>query len=507
MLNGFLSTAQSFDSIRIVGAVYDMDNNLVVHVELAEDEAIIGANLLYDNEDLSLNLETEALPVEQWFILDSGVSMINSYSLVADELRRLSKISNDNVRFGGIIYSETPSILDPADSETTIDTWLDTYQITANQSCILDALNYLPDIRESARIARQITVITGDNIACTADVANVGYPIDFIIIANQVDTLYTEIAGQSGGTVRQSTVLGFAQEISYLEDSLKRPVMALSVPMLQTIPSAELIINLADGRTIQETIFPRGEVIIPATATPTVTPIPPTATTVPPTATASDIPDTATPQPTDTVIPATEVTEQVLVPVISETATPIETVPDSPVSNSALIAGGGIAAVVVVLIMMALLLGYGRNRSKSKSAPVVDIDSTILPGMTESQLDSTQAVSMRQIASQLGPTLVANLANYASDTIYEIHRPVSILGRQIGSDILIADDNQISREHVRFTTRDDGSIWIIRLTRNPILINGLPMETTRQLYDHDMIQLSPNLQVRYSSVNQQEQDS
>lgn len=509
LLFGFLSTAQSFDSIRIAGAVYDGDNNLLIHLDISPDESVLDANLLLADEQLSLDLEIEPLAVEQWFILDTGISMTNSYSLITDELRRLSESANERVQFGGIIFAEEPLILDPSDSQTTLDSWLDSYQLTTGtQRCVLDALNDLPDIVESPRIARRIMLITGNNgetNACAGDIPELSYPLDIIIIGNHVDRLYSELVGQSGGSIAQTTVLGFAQEISHLEDTWNRPVIALSLSMIQTIDFADLVINLESGETFRQRIFPRGEVLIPPTATAT-------ATTISPTATATEMPATATalPQATDTatMTPISEATEELIVPGATETPLPLETIPDAPVSDSALIAGGGIAAVVVVLIVMALLLGLGRKRSQDKALPdVVDFDSTILPDFDEARLDRTQSVTMRQIASQLGPTLVANLVNRASDTIYEIHRPISILGRQIGSDILIAGNNQISREHLRFTTRDDGTIWIIRMTRNPILVNGLPMETTRQLFNGDMIQLSPDLQVMFITANHEEQES
>ena len=53
-------------------------------------------------------------------------------------------------------------------------------------------------------------------------------------------------------------------------------------------------------------------------------------------------------------------------------------------------------------------------------------------------------------------------------------------------------------------TRDDGSIWLTRLTQNPILVNEHLVQTTRELENGDILQLSPSLRLKYEVVEQQE---
>ena len=509
-----MTHAQSLDSARVLSASYDADNRLVILLEIPADETIRDAFVLFDNEELSLDIENETPSFEQWFILDAGESMINSYSLIKDELGAIIENQETGVESGGISFGDDVIRQDPDNRQTLFISWLDDYQASATQSCVFDALNVLSELEESPRLVRRMMLITGtanEDSSCTGGNPELAAPVDIIVMGNPDDNLYRDIAEQSDGAYLQSTVLRLSRQIATIEALWNRPVAVLSLPVQETIPSADFVINFESGERFTQSIVPSGEIIITPTAAPT---------SIPPTSTATDIPDTAVIEATDTDVPVTETeaTADVQIPAIEATATEIIVVPNEdatpPVSNSTLIFAGGIAAVVVVLIVMALLLGYGRgdasarlNATNHPSTKVpLDADSTVLPGTNVARLDQTSIVTMREIASQFGPTLVANLINEAADIIYEIHRPVSTLGRQIGSDILIAGDNQISREHVRFSVRDDGTIWITRMTRNPILVNGLPMETTRELNTGDLIQLSPNLQVIFNSINPQEQE-
>lgn len=483
---GYLSNsiAQETPIIPVLDAGYDNDDTFIIHVQSAD--MLEGASILDDGQAREMTINPQPLPVEYWYILDAGDSMVDAYAVVRDALlQHVEKLSPDNM-IGIVTVADEIRILEPSNDVDDISLFLDTYQaMPFIDACLASAMSDIFDTPQSADRARMITAITGqvtDNPACDG-IESLVHPLEVIVIGQASDTQLTEQARLTNGQVQFTPLLQFTTLFDEMTSNQQDVVYALTLDLNERIESTDLTLMLANGESITQTIEPRGEFIIVETVEEVVNETPQ----IEVTAEATSI------QVTDVPL-ATSIPQ-----------------PDSPVedglSNTMLIMIGGGAAILVVLIVMGLLLGVGR-RSQTEEAlqstdPSVSLsDSTINPDNVAVRLDQTEVVTMREMASQSGATHVADLINATNNISYEIHRPFSVLGRQIGSDILIADDKQISRQHVRFETRDNGSIWIVRLTNNPILVNDVPMENTRQLNEGDLIQLSPNLQVMFIKIPQ-----
>ncbi len=485
LLWGGAIIAQDESLTRVLDTRYDTNNDLVLHVQ--SSEPIISASLAVDNQSRNLTINPDSLTIEHWLILDAGDSMVDSYPLIRDTILQNLDLLIDNNRMGIMTVGDEQRQLDPTDDGDDIRAFLTDYRAMPFQDvCLTDTLESVLGLPRFADTALTVTLITGqvDYPNCDA-VADSNHPIDVLVIGQQQESAFTEQVRQKGGQVRFVALL---QASTILDDLLASAdtVYALTLALDNPIESAILTLELESGASITETIRPNGQF-----------------TSIDPVESENEL---------QTTTPTIEATAEVIP---SPIATPIPE-PDSPIvrggfSNISLITMGGAAAIAVVIAMMAILLGIGRRSSHSDvdalQSTDTDLkplsDSTINPADVATRLDQTEIATMRELAAQLGATHVADLVNAATNTIYEIHSPVSLLGRQLGSDILIADDNQISREHVRFETRDNGIVWIIRLTNNPILLNGVPMENTRQLNEGDVLQLSPQLQVQFTKFIQE----
>ena len=482
--------SQTTASADILRASYDEQNNLVIQVDLERGISVTSASLISSGILYTLTVEPQSLPTELWFILDAGGSMVNAYTTIADEVRRLIQGKDDNQAIGGIIFSDDLHVLNPTTRVSQLESWLDGYTANPNtRGCIVDALNELSEIDYSARVVRRMIVLAGDsqsNSACIGTIASVDAPVDMIIIGNQTSTIYQDIARQTGGTLSQTAILGLQARLGEVQNSWEGSVMAVSMPVTQRLEAFEVRLTLSNGEVISEQILIEGDF-----------------GNIAPTTVATEISVTATSASSQTATPTQEPTAQIA-SVDPTPISPSNTASNAPlISNSALIFGGGVASAIVVVIVVMFLLGF-RLPSKAANDNETVYDTELFSYDDEAEFDQTEIVTMREIMSHTGDTLVAKLTDERSRDIHEIHRPVSTLGRKANSDILIVGHTQISREHVRFTTRDDGSIWLTRLTQNPILVNEHLVQTTRELENGDILQLSPSLRLKYEVVEQQE---
>ncbi|MEO1287157.1 MAG: FHA domain-containing protein, partial [Chloroflexota bacterium] len=332
---------------------------------------------------------------------------------------------------------------------------------------------------------------------CDEPLPDVSIPLDMIVIGQEIDATYRNLIESNNGQIILTSLLQFSASLQSLPTN-DGQLSLLTIPLDDAFDMAQLDITFANGNTLNQVIQAQGEFVPPATPTPVNTPTSLPTETVPP---------TMTTVPIATDIPATDVIATDSLPTEAIIATDIPLVADNSVeratiANQWIIVVATIASVFVVVVVVLRLL-RSSNDDEATVTPSTDTDlsgTLITAPATEQQLAQTEIFTIREVASSLGPTHVANLINTDEDIIYEIHRPQSILGRQVGSDILIADDPQISREHVRFDTRKEDDIWLVRLTNNPILVNGIPIENTRQLDEGDVVQLSPKLQVIFVRI-------
>lgn len=494
-------SAQSTSSVTILRASYDSQNNLVIQVDLERGLSLTSASLISSGILYDLTIEPQALATELWVLLDASGTMVNAYAAVADEVRRLAQTSLDNQAIGGIIYDTSLQILTPTSRMSQLDTWLDEYIAQPNtSSCILDALTDLADIEQSARSVRRIVVFAGDtqaNSSCDAEIPFVGAPINMIIIGNRTNALYNQIIAQSEGTQVQTAILGLEARVTDLQNSWQTSLIGLTLALTEPLESAEVRLTLSNGEVFIQTVQIQGEFII-NTATPS------------PTQTATD---NASSGVVVATIPATQIDEPTPEPTEQVIVSNPTTIPETDIlanepmiSNTTLIFAGGIAAALVVVIVVLVLLGVGRSRYSPHEGDTV-YDTELFSYDDEAEFDRTEIVTVRELMSHTGQTLVGKLTDERSGEIYEIHRPVSTLGRKANNDILIDGHTQISREHIRFTTRDDETVWLTRLTQNPVLVNERLIQTTRELSDGDILQLSPSLRLKYEYVEQEDQES
>jgi hypothetical protein len=75
---------------------------------------------------------------------------------------------------------------------------------------------------------------------------------------------------------------------------------------------------------------------------------------------------------------------------------------------------------------------------------------------------------------------------------YLLQTSGATIGRSPKCDLVIAKDRYVSRQHAHLTVRDDGSVWIERLsTTNPLFVNGVSIVEPHELGGRDVIQLTP----------------
>ncbi|MGJ3239860.1 MAG: FHA domain-containing protein [Anaerolineae bacterium] len=532
-------SAQERPSARLLRASYDADNRLVLQIETAPDVTLREASLRVNSIQTPLTLNTQTLDSEQWVLIDAGASMRDAYRVLSDELRRFTGALDPQLRFAGVQFGTSVSRLDPTNDPQLIMDWLDTYRAQPLASaCVFDALAQLPDDTQSPEVIRRVLVVAGIPTTptpnCTAPRSS-DVPVDVILIGRDDQSVYLDLARISGGYVSLGAVGTLSQRFqAYIRELRASTFYLATTPIQQAFTRGDLVLTLSNGEIITVIVRPAGELIPSPTPTNTPTPtstLTPTVTqtftataTVTASATATHTPSatptrtptptltptltlTPTPTSTPTLTPEITPTEQISLAMVnsSPTAVPIvlEPVQSTPfLTNAQFIIVGASMAVLVVLLAMAQLLGWFQRTAKPSpvnESPVGEV--TLYNTEDLLEMEQTEIVTLRQIASRTGKTHVANLINERDDIIYEIHRPVATLGRRIGSDILVAGDRQISRDHARFITGDTGTIRIVRITSNPILINGVPIEQQHDLYDGDVVQLSPNLQVRFTRID------
>jgi hypothetical protein len=300
----------------------------------------------------------------------------------------------------------------------------------------------------------------------------------------------------------------------------QRPVYRLNGNSGQALSSAAISITLTNGEIISINVEFE-QIFVEPTASPTETETPVVTATESHTATVIAA-LTSNPIPTVEIV-TSELTAELLVANsnATETAVAAQVVPTADSGeavapsrvNTILLLIGGVAAIVVVIAGMFILLASHRRHSdldltdpyvEPVSQPNVLESTQLLQDESESPFDKTEMVSEEAITASARMTLIGHLYHDDSGTSYDIYAPSTILGRKAGVGIYIEGDRQISREHVRFSQSPDKSIWVTRLTNNPVLVNEVKFEKSTQLKTGDVLQLSTKLRLRFQEAKKDE---
>src|SRR5690606_27350254 len=124
--------SQPTPSADILRASYDEQNNLVIQVDLERGLSLTSASMISAGTLYNLTIEPRTLATELWFILDASGSMVNAYSTIADEVRRLIQAKGDNQAIGGIIFGEDIQVLNPTTRLSQLENWLEGYSARPN---------------------------------------------------------------------------------------------------------------------------------------------------------------------------------------------------------------------------------------------------------------------------------------------------------------------------------------------------------------------------------------
>lgn len=510
-----LVSAQEAETVRVLWADSYSDGNIIIQLAIPEGQNIESAKLsLSDGGIADLEIEPEILPVEYWLLLDAGRGAIDVAPIFQAAIEALTDGFSENQELNLIIFGDEAQVFETTSDRAEVNSLLDAYNPRIDEeSCVADALAALVANRNyDPNRAQRVLLFVGEvteQTECTQNTfIDIYMPIDVIQLANNSDDSLSSFARNSGGSYSHVNVQSLNSTINEIQQLWNYPVYMLRAEVGQLVDDAEIIITLSNGQIVN-TIIDFQEVIILPTSTPTHVP--------------TDIP-TIAPSATDTPIPATEaptikVSEQVvilntgvtvtLVPVtdIPVPPTNAENVSASTVNNTLLIMGGVAAILVVVVIVFVLLLGRYREQQAEKTSRAVesateqDLGRTqMLDEELEAHLNRTETVSVEEVVESARSTLIGLLHHEESGISYEIHAPITILGRNEGLGIRFEGDLQISREHVRFSQWPDKTLWITRLTQNPVLVNEESVEKTIQLNSGDVLQLSTKLRLRYEEV-------
>lgn len=286
-----LSLTQGASNARILRAIAYSDGRLLIHAEIPDGQTLSQAELrLSDSEAVSLNIDSDALSVDNWLILDGGAGAIEVGRVFQSALEPLGAIVSANHALHlMIVDDEVRQFSNIANSEDLKEK-LGNYNPQINAStCFSDALDTLPDADVTR--ARRVLLLAGETTEnCNADI-NLTTPVDIIQISNNRNN-FSDLAD---GLYFQASVQSISSHIHTMQSRWQNPVYLIQGEIDTHINDGTVAITLSSGEVVHlEAEFE--QIIVP-------TPIP-TATEI------SGI--TAVSTPTD--IPTSEATEQVVVP-------------------------------------------------------------------------------------------------------------------------------------------------------------------------------------------------
>jgi hypothetical protein len=458
----------------------------IAQISLARGISIESAELETESQSIDLSVRPLPLEHEQWLVLDASMVAVNTAPAIQAAALEFVAGASPERQIGLIRFAQTQEILPPSSRPSDLSAWLGDYHAISNESgCLADSLNLLNEQGRERLLVRQVLAIVGEYQECNA-FPNMTSPIELMVVGADVDIAYSEFVQANGGTVYRASLQTLRTRLNEVEVMWSQPVYALEGAN-PTLPEGRLHLVLSNGENLNIPIHYEQLFV------PTSTPAPSE------TANASE---TAAANSEGTALATSAATRRatqaaLVVTAVAEATEEIPAATALPISNDNLIISGGIAAAVVVVVVMILLLrGGNKNLPVTKDEMEEKLDTTyVFRYSDESELEHTDILTARELISTVRPTLAARLRD-GEGNVYEIHRPFATLGRKEDSDILIVNDKQVSREHLRFSVRDDGTIWVTRLTQNPVLINESILETLAEIKDGDVLQLSPSLRMK-----------
>jgi len=538
--------AQAPSSARPELALYQPDGSVLIHVAIPSGATINSAALELPNGQ-SIPLETEPaapLPVTAWLVVDASISMINFAPSLLPILQDLIQ-EQENIAL--IFYNSQVNLsADLASYSPAVD----------GLACLGDALARLAQEPRSMSESRRVLVVGGAQPQPCSQAPNpqaLQAVVDVVVLADEIDPLYMEIATSSGGQVRRANLRTMQTHIAAIGALWSQETFALRGQATPPVDDAALRLRLSDDAELLFAL-PWAAISATASATPMPSPTQPAlavvATATPSaTATYTDTPSatatqTATDTPTSTASATATHTDTPTATATqtatdTPTATASATATETPVAVASTTATGDEQTSPVLVFVGAALVGFmvlggvllllralrGRPRQEEETTDsAVDIDaldesirlySIGSLGVTidkrqgklskADELMITELVddeAFQQTAMHSPAEVVAwlKLEGAAPQTVEVRDEPIRI-GRSHTSDLIIPNDPAVSGEHVILEPRADG-VWIIALgATNPVMAGGVILQRgqARRLLKKDVIRLSPNTQITFVS--------
>ena len=211
------------------------DGTLIVHVAVPRGQIIQEARLSHSDlaEAVVLRPDPEPLREVRWFILDASGEMLNAAPFVKDAIQRFISADNPRISYGVIVFDSRARILVPPtrDSAALIRE-LDSYSGTAGQvGCVGDALVALRTLSRSPDEARRVLLVVGpltrQGTCSESAVQSISVPIDVIVIADDVDGAYLDIAERSQGMLKRANLQTVSARFEEVKTQWLQPIYAL----------------------------------------------------------------------------------------------------------------------------------------------------------------------------------------------------------------------------------------------------------------------------------------
>ncbi|MCS6836127.1 MAG: FHA domain-containing protein [Anaerolineae bacterium] len=305
------------------------DGTLIVHVAVPRGQIIQEGRLSHSDlaEAVILRPDPEPLREVRWFILDASGEMLNAAPFVKDAIQRFIRADDLRVSYGVIVFDSRARLLvSPTRDTAALIRALDSYSGTVGQvGCVGDALVELRSLRSPDQARRVLLVVgplTRQGTCNETPVQSASVPIDIIVVADDVDGAYLDIAERSQGVVRRANLRTISARFDEVKTQWLQPIYALRGRSPQPIGGqSSLRVQFTDSTSaaalvrvsrIQLTPTPLGPSLQrPPTATPSPTDPPTPTAFVAPTFTALPV---VAQQPSPTLTP--------IVAVLAPTETP-----------------------------------------------------------------------------------------------------------------------------------------------------------------------------------------
>lgn len=532
--------------MRVEFATRSEDGLALLHARVPRGQTIESAELVTndpnDQDGLPLTIEPVALDATQWLVIDASSEMVNFETAVQAALQRF--FSNNTAQTGIIYYGNELRILNPTDSGSQIDSFVETYSAAPDgEGCVSDALTHISELARPVDRSWHIMLITATVVpqtTCTTqEWPQMPAPVDIISLAPESEEVLDDLIVLNGGSLVPANLRTLEARFNEIRIQWGQPIFQLSTDALTTPPlRATLNLTLSNAQSASVRMRFRTYNLS--------TPIEPTAI---PTQTAQPIETVSTSEPEATTAAAAP----------TGAAAESASAAAAPDNMSLLLVLG---TTLFVIGAVAVAVGLSRSgqpatkpmataptplqmdRSSSFYAALEDTPSPVAPDDTVTrQRQSGEEISETQIApnavssstpvlpndsaSEYDVTTDDNLlitqvlsddrfktmieqsnqdqevvgfvrAEGAGSGDYRLTRRGLVAGRGMGCDIQITGDSAISRQHVRIAVQEDDTVTVSRLSAtNPVVVGGSQVSNRYPLKPNDVIHLSDQTRLVY----------